>query len=93
MAGTGAIPQLADGVIDRRVIYLLVLILPVVSCVATCTIWLVGAVEPGHGLAVTLVTIYARDVGSMVAWIVGRLVPKGEERRPAVGAMARIALH
>ncbi len=93
MAGTSTVPKLADGIINPRAVHLIVLVPLVVTRVATCAIWLIGAVEPGHRLAVTLVTIYAPNSGIVVARVVARQVTVRENRGPVGGGVAFVALH
>ncbi len=65
----------------------------VVIRVAACAIWLIGAVEPGHHLAVTLVTTDAPKCGIVVVWVVARRVTVREDRGPVSGGVAFVALN
>ncbi len=93
MTGTGTVPEFANGMINPRAVHLLVLALLIVTRVATCAIRLIGAVEPGHRLAVTLVTIYAPNSGIMVARVVARRRTVGEDWCPVGSAVAFVALN
>ena len=93
MAGTSTVPEFANGIKNSRAVHFLVLVPLVVIRVATRTSRLISAVEPGHRLAVTLVTIYAPNSGIVVAWVVARRVTVHEDRGPSGGRVAFVALH
>ncbi len=93
MAGTGTVPEFADGITNSWAVHFLVLVLPIVIRVASRASWLIGAVGPGHRLAVTLVTIYAPNSGIVVTRVVARRMTVGESWYPVGSAVAFVALN
>ena len=88
MAGTGAIAQFTDRVIDPR--RLPMCAGPETVGVTRGAVGLVGRERPGHCLGVTRMAICASELAPMIARVVGRV--HKTHGRPGTGIMATVAL-
>ncbi len=86
VAGSGAVPQLADSI--ARIAVFLVLAWFILVGVASRTVGGIGCEPIGHRLAVACMAIIARQIARVCAGIGWRRVDKVERRRPSLGAMA-----